>query len=132
MVSLGTFAVALSQRRSNLASARKYVADAGEVAAQSVGLLLGPLNEKLEKVMSDLGTANERIEKMQTERDLERESLKAERAARAEERRVMQAEIDELRAGVGVLVAQLEAAGLTPRYKPKTGPIKEKESKNGS
>ena len=101
------------------ADTNRSVAEAGKAAAESVDLLLIPLNDKI-------AALNTRVAALEQERDALRESRDQREIDHAEEikglkntQAVQQSEIDELRGGVAVLVAQLEAAGLEPRYKPK-------------
>lgn len=132
IVAIGSLVVSFSQRRKNSA-------DAGETSSRSVGLLLEPLNKRIDTLTEELDKANKKIAKVESERESERERYRIEREEaerirkqenkeREEERIKMQSEIDEMRGGFIVLNAQLEGAGITPRYKPKTAPLSESKT----
>ena len=105
----------LATLASQEADAKLAIAQAGESAAQSVQLLLPQLNARITELATQLLEARTTISELQT-------AL----AARDVKEKQMQVEIDELRGGVMVLIAQLEENGIRPRWKPKTGPIGQK------
>lgn len=98
-------------------------ADVNQAAAASVNLLLVPLNNRIEYLAERVEklTANE--QRLHNEREKREREHKVELDAMRTVQAAMQNELDELRAGVAVLVAQLEQAHITPRYRPKTGPL---------
>lgn len=134
------------------AEAEHALTDAGLAAAQSVNLLLDKLNERITQQNEEINGLNQRQRlgiqerhSMQAKYDAEIAKLKADyeeerrclqfgidqvkeqavkdRQAFEGVRAQMQAQITELRSGIGVLIAQLEQAGILPRYKPRTGPL---------
>lgn len=149
VVSLLTAALTLYRTRPELrkVQADTNLADAqtGYAAAQSAELLLGPLNTRIDELQDQITGQARKISTLESERDelkqgrakreedhtAEIDSLKAAQAAQQEAHKgeiaALQNEVDGLRGGIMVLVAQLEAAHITPEWKPKpkpgTGPL---------
>jgi hypothetical protein len=100
-------------------------ADAGESAAESVRLLLDPLNTRISTLESQLTAFAHREQVLKDEREAREKAHKAEIDGLRTVMSVMQSEINEFRGGVDVLLAQMEGAGIIPRWKPKpkTGPL---------
>ena len=132
--SLLAYAIASTRLRSQT---RVDNADAGESAAKAADILIGPLTTRVVELEAQLRKDREELVKIKKQHTDELEQWTQQLASRDKQRQTelkisdekhlqMQAEIDELRGGIAVLVAQLEAAGLKPRYKPKTGPLSEK------
>lgn len=104
---LGTVGGYFITRRLNDSQSRRNDSSAVSEVAESSTKLLGPLNDRIDKLgeqifklTNDLLSANQRIAQLTT--DL----------------RVRDAELEGLRGGVVVLVAQLKEAGILPRYTP--------------
>lgn len=133
------------------AETEKARADAAKTAAESVDLLIPPLNHRIDALTEELAKTNKRGEDLVQEIMAEREARKAEREAReavdanareeiarrhaaelsALNQRVseQQAEIEalklessELKHGVAILVIQLKQNNITPRWPAETGP----------
>jgi len=122
---LWQFFRSLLRRRQEQSSADNLDAQSNRAAAESVRLLLEPLNARIASLEEQLKGFANREAQLKDERE-ERETRHAEEVSSLKTvQAVMQSEIDELRGGVAVLVAQLEGAGILPRWKPKpkTGPL---------
>lgn len=109
--------------RQKLAEAGRVQAEAGHAAAESVEILLAPLNARITELSVALVAANETIAILKRDQADMLLRYTTEMVQRDQERGKLHAEIDEMRGGVMVLVAQLEQAGIKPRWKPKTGPL---------
>lgn len=109
------------------ANAERAKAEAGVFAAQSADILLKSLNERVLFLESENTAKTQEIESLKTGREALKQEHAEENNRLIGKINVLQSEVDELRGGVAVLVAQLEAEKLAPRYrpKPKTGPIGE-------
>lgn len=101
------------------ADQRKVLAEGDGAAAKAVGLLLAPLNARIDQLTADLSSANVNIA-----------TLTVALQDRDSRIRAQQVEIDELRAGVTILTGQMSEANITPRWQPRpkpgTGPLKDK------
>ena len=123
LTSLTGVVLALRTARERKGDMSKVGAEAGEAAARSVDLLLEPLNNLVAKLNADLLLAKANIIELEGKLEARDREWAQERLVQAEDRRQMEAQISELRGGVMVLISQLEAANITPRWKPKTGPL---------
>lgn len=113
------------KRRQVMAAAENLDAQSTRAAAESVRLLLEPLNTRIASLEEQLKGFTNREAQLKEEREKRETAHAAEVTSLKTVQSVMQSEIDELRGGVAVLVAQLEGAGIIPRWrpKPKTGPL---------
>lgn len=103
---------------------RRAQADIAKVEAEGDSLALTMI-KPLKQTIADLNDELEAVKENQRKGAKEREQLVVEMDARDKEhiriQGLMQAEIDELRGGMGVLVAQLKQAGIKPNYEPSRG-----------
>lgn len=123
----GTVFTIMANRRRTAAAANSLDARASESAAESVRILLDPLNSRIASLEAQLAAFATREKVLKDERE-EREAKHAEEVTGLRNvQAAMQSEMDELRGGVQVLIAQMEAAvpPIIPRWKPraKTGPL---------
>lgn len=115
-------------RRQSQADADRSDASASESAAESVRLLLDPLNARISALETQNKAFINREKQLQTEREEREATHKNEMDGLRTVLSSVQSELNEFRGGVDVLLAQMEGAGIIPRWrpKPKTGPLGQK------
>ncbi len=112
-----------ANRRKVASEADDYDARASQTVAEAANMLIEPLKTRLVEVETRNQTVLDELMVIKRQHTKEREAWAMQLQERDGQRAQMQAEIDELRGGIVVLVAQLQAAGIPPRYNPKPGLI---------
>ncbi len=130
LTAAGGVAIALDARktaRERSAERAVATADAGESAAESVRLLLDPLNARIATLETLQAASLNREKQLHDERLKREQAHKEEIGELIDIQTAMQKEVDELRGGIAVLVSQLETARIVPRWRPQakpgTGPL---------